>query len=64
MQLIEARYRAARNTALGFINMPNFAEMRQLWETNRRAMYSKYYDMFKSYPQHGMTHPYRRSYIL
>lgn len=64
MQLIEARYRAARNVALGFINTPNFAEMKQLWETNRRAMYSKYYDMFKSYPRNDIAYPYKRSYTM
>lgn len=49
LQLIEQRLRAARNNALTIVNTPDFAEMYQLWQTNRRAMYSKYYDMFKSY---------------
>lgn len=49
LQLIEQRYRAARNNALSFVNTPNFAEMKQVWEMNRKAMYAKYYDMFKSY---------------
>lgn len=49
LQLVEQRLRAARNNALSIVNTPNFSEMYQLWETNRRAMYSKYYDMFKSY---------------
>lgn len=48
MQLIEQRLRAARNNALSIVNTPNFSEMKKLWETNRKAMYSKYYDMFKS----------------
>lgn len=47
--LIEQRLRAARNNALTVVNTPNFSEMYQLWKTNRRAMYSRYYDMFKSY---------------
>jgi hypothetical protein len=50
MQLIEQRTKAARNAALSLVNTPNFREMEQLWWTNRRAQYSKYYDMFKSYP--------------
>jgi hypothetical protein len=50
LQLIENRYRAARNQALSIVNTPNFAEMKQLWELNRTAQYSKYYDMFKSLP--------------
>lgn len=48
MQLIEQRLRAARNNALTIVNTPDFAEMKKLWETNRKAMYGKYYDMFKS----------------
>jgi hypothetical protein len=51
LQLIEQRLRAARNNALTIVNTPDFAEMKQLWETNRKAQYAKYYDMFKSsYP--------------
>jgi hypothetical protein len=49
MQLIEQRVKTSRNAALSFINTPNFREMEKLWWTNRKAMYSKYYDMFKSY---------------
>lgn len=49
MQLIEQRMRPARNNALTIVNTPDFEEMQQLWETNRKAMYYKYYDMFKSY---------------
>jgi hypothetical protein len=48
MQLIEQRLRAARNNALSIVNTPDFAEMYKLWQTNRKAQYSKYYDMFKS----------------
>jgi hypothetical protein len=50
VQLIEQRYRAARNNALNIVNTPNFEEMKKLWWANRRAQYGKYYDMFKSYP--------------
>lgn len=45
--IVEQRLRAARNNALTFVNTPNFAEMKKLWETNRKAMYGKYYNMFK-----------------
>lgn len=48
MQLIEQRLSAARNNALSIVNTPDFAEMYKLWQTNRKAQYSKYYDMFKS----------------
>jgi|TARA_R110002072_G_scaffold1957_2_gene16020 hypothetical protein len=47
--LIEGRLRAARNNALGFVNTPNFQEMRKVWTMNRRAQYHNYYNMFLSY---------------
>ena len=50
IQLIETRFKAARNNALSLVNTPNFSEMKRVWEMNRKAQYSKYYDMFKSYP--------------
>jgi len=49
LQLVEQKLRAARNQALSLVNTPNFKELEQMWWTNRKAMYSKYYDMFKSY---------------
>jgi hypothetical protein len=55
MQLMSGKLREARNKALGFINTPDFGEMRQVWETNKRAQYHKYYDMFKN---HMPYHPY------
>lgn len=55
LQIIEQRLRAARNNALTIVNTPDFAEMYTLWRTNRKAMYAKYYDMFKSY---GSNYPY------
>ena len=48
MQLMEARLRTARNNALTTVNTPNFKEMYELWQANRTAMYSRYYNMFKS----------------
>lgn len=47
--LIKQQFRAARNNALTVVNTPNFAELQKLWQSNRKAQYSKYYDMFKSY---------------
>ena len=47
IQLVEQRLRSARNNALTITNTPDFAEMKKLWETNRKAMYGKYYNMFK-----------------
>lgn len=49
LQLVEARLRAARNYALTIVNTPNFSEMKRVFEMNRKAMYGRYYDMFKSY---------------
>lgn len=49
MQLLEPRLRAARNYALTIVNTPDFAEMKKNWELNRKAMYSRYYNMFKSF---------------
>lgn len=51
VQLIEQRYRAARNQALTIVNTPNFQELRELYQANRNAMYSKYYDMFAQSPR-------------
>jgi hypothetical protein len=48
MQLIDARLKTARNAALSLVNTPNFREMYELWWNNRKAQYSKYYDMFNS----------------
>lgn len=50
MNLVEQRLRAARNNALSLVNMPNFAELKKIWEINRKAQYHKYVNMFKSYP--------------
>jgi len=49
LQLVMGEYRAARNYALSIVNTPNFSEMQKVWAMNRKAMYSRYYDMFKSY---------------
>jgi hypothetical protein len=55
LQYITAELRAARNNALSLVNTPNFKELEKVWWTNRRAQYSKYYDMFKS---HNPNDPY------
>ena len=48
MQLIEQRLKTARN-ALSLVNTPNFKELEDMWWTNRKAMYGKYYSMFQSH---------------
>ena len=49
LALVEARLKEARIRALSIVNTPNFAEVKQIFDLNRKAMYAKYYDMFKSY---------------
>jgi hypothetical protein len=49
MQLVEQRLKMARNNAMSLVNTPNFKELEQVWLMNRKAMYGRYYDMFKSY---------------
>lgn len=48
LQLTEQKLRIARTNALSFINTPDFREMKQVWEMNRKAQYHNYYNMFKS----------------
>jgi len=52
LQIVEARLREARVRSLSIVNTPNFSEMKRMWETNRKAMYAKYYNMFASYSWH------------
>lgn len=54
IQLIESRYRVARNAALSIVNTPNFGELKELYQANRNAQLSKYYDMFSSHPRSHM----------
>lgn len=49
VQLIETRHRESRVYALSIVNTPNFSELQKMWKKNRKAMYHKYYNMFKSY---------------
>lgn len=48
-QLVQEKLRRARANAKSMVNTPNFAEMKKLWEVNRKAQYNKYYSMFSSY---------------
>jgi len=56
LQLILPKLKAARNQALSLVNTPNFKELEQMWLANRKAMYGKYYDMFKSYSPNNVYH--------
>ena len=55
ISLIEQRLRVARIAAKNIVNTPNFAEMKEMWWTNRKAQYGKYYNMFSSYPWNQTT---------
>jgi hypothetical protein len=48
IEIIESRYRAARNNAKSLVNTPNFSELKKVWEVNRKAQYNKYFNMFRS----------------
>lgn len=48
--LIQQKLRMAKNEALGLVNMPDFAELKAVFEMNRKAQYAKYYRMFSSHP--------------
>ena len=56
LQLIATQLRESKNDAMSLVNTPNFRELEMIWLTNRKAMYSKYYDMFKSYSPNGPFH--------
>ena len=45
---VEGKLKMARNNAHTYVRMPGFYEMYNIWKLNRKAMYSQYYDMFKS----------------
>ena len=44
---IVVKLRESRNIANGIVNTPDFAELKAVWLANRKAMYRKYYKMFK-----------------
>lgn len=50
LKIVEERLRVAKSAANTLVNTPNFAELKNMWWQNRKAQYSKYYEMFKSYP--------------
>jgi hypothetical protein len=65
MQIIEGRLKAARNQALSLVNTPNFSELEEIWWTNRRALHSKYYDMFTSHrPNNEHPRSFRNTRVI
>ena len=53
LSFMQQKLRAARNNALSFVNTPDFAQLKKLWEKNRKAQYHNYYNMFKSVATNG-----------
>jgi hypothetical protein len=49
LEYISMELRAARNNALSIVNMPEFDEIKNIYNANRKVTYNKYFDMFKSY---------------
>lgn len=49
MNVMEVRMREARRIAKSLVNTPNFAEMENVWKTNRQAYNSRYVNMFANY---------------
>jgi hypothetical protein len=46
LQLVELRYREARKQALGIANTPEFKEIEEVVQLNRRAAFQRYYSVF------------------
>jgi hypothetical protein len=46
IQLVATKLHRARIAAKSYVNMPNFKELKDVYDKNRKAQYSKYYDMF------------------
>lgn len=44
---IMVKLKESRNVANGIVNTPDFAELKSVWQANRKAMFNKYYRMFK-----------------
>ena len=49
LQYFGQKTKLARNNAMSYVNTPDFAELKQMFETNRKAQYHNYYKMFTSY---------------
>jgi len=46
VQRIDQKLRLSKNAAKSIVNTPDFAELKQVWAMNRKAMFNKYYKMF------------------
>lgn len=48
LQLVQSKLVPARNNALSIVNTPDFQELEEVFNMNRKAQYQKYYSMFYS----------------
>lgn len=48
LSFLKQELRVARNNALGIVNTPDFREIKEVHDMNRKAMYAKYYKPFAS----------------
>ncbi len=64
MQLVEQRLRGARNNALSLVNTPNFRELKEMWQANRKAMYGRYYYMFMSYSPNSLRTGFHNNRVV
>lgn len=48
LSFVEAKLRESRIRALGIVNTPDFREIKETLELNRKAMYQRYYEPFKT----------------
>jgi hypothetical protein len=53
LRLMAVRKKNARLEARNVVFTPDFSELKEVWETNRRQQYDKYYRMFQSVPYVG-----------
>lgn len=48
IKYLEGPYKIARTNSLSIVNTPDFADMKAVFDMNRKAMFNKYYRMFSS----------------
>ena len=64
MQLVEQKLRGARNNALSLVNTPNFRELKEVWQANRKAMYGRYYYMFMSHSPNNLRSGFYNNRVI
>lgn len=46
---LKTELRTAKYEGLSFVNTPNFADFKKMWELNRKAQHQKYYSLFQTH---------------